>query len=176
MASIRTATVFMPWALRSRACSHFDIEGHRNTACSGQIFVLHPDEIHDGHAGSVSGFRYGSLYIEPRLIQVALAGGAGRRRWQEALGQPYRPLPYLRDAVSNDRRLVSAIEPALEDLDMPLDALHLDEIILNIGKVRAAIDSSAPRRPLATVHWRAVEAARDFFDTRAQRQGASEEL
>ena len=46
---------------------------------------LHPDEVHDGRAGTDAGFRYRIAYIEPRLMQ-------------EALGEPRRPLPFARDA------------------------------------------------------------------------------
>src|SRR5438093_1351122 len=61
----------------------------------GQAIILHPDEVHDGRAGTDAGFRYRMAYIEPRLVQDALAG---RRR----------PLPCAREAVTDDARLISA--------------------------------------------------------------------
>lgn len=74
----RHDTYAMGFALRG--VQSFRYRGTSQQSLSGQVFVLHPDETHDGHAGTVSGFRYKILYIEPRLIQ-------------EALGEPYRPLP-----------------------------------------------------------------------------------
>ena len=40
----------------------------------GNILVLHPDEVHDGQAGTEAGFRYRMVYIEPALIQQVLGG------------------------------------------------------------------------------------------------------
>lgn len=51
--------------------SAFRYRGAARRALPGQLFVLHPDEIHDGRAGTGDGFRYRSLYIEPRLIRAA---------------------------------------------------------------------------------------------------------
>ena len=69
--------------------------------------MLHPDETHDGHAGTSVGFRYKILYVEPGVIG-------------DALGEAPCPLPFVREAVSNDGRLAAAIMPALADIDLPL--------------------------------------------------------
>ena len=34
--------------------------------------VLHPDEAHDGRAGSEAGFGYRQIYVEPSLILAVL--------------------------------------------------------------------------------------------------------
>src|SRR5215467_3373937 len=88
----------------------FRYRGASAVSLPGQVFVLHPDETHDGHAGTSTGFRYRILYVEPRAIQSALRGACG-------------PLPFMRDVVSTDRRLAAAIMPALGDLDQPLEEL-----------------------------------------------------
>jgi hypothetical protein len=54
--------------------------------------VLHPDEIHDGEAGTEAGFHYRMVYIEPALIQKILGG---------------RPLPFIPGGLSADPRLVA---------------------------------------------------------------------
>ena len=46
----------------------FRYEGAERASLAGQVFVLHPDELHDGHAGTEEGFRYRILYAEPGLI------------------------------------------------------------------------------------------------------------
>src|SRR5215475_4306026 len=68
----------------------------------GQVFVLHPDEVHDGHAGTAEGFRYRILYLDPALVADTLAATR-------------RPLPFVKEAVSRDARLRTAIRPALRD-------------------------------------------------------------
>jgi AraC-like DNA-binding protein len=127
------------------------------------VFVLHPDETHDGHAGTSAGFRYRILYVEPALIR-------------DALGEVRSPLPFVREAVSNDAGLAAAILPALDDLEAPLEDLERDQIVLNLADALAATNPSATRRKLSAPHWRAVGRARDLLDANARNGVASAEL
>jgi AraC-like DNA-binding protein len=124
----------------------FRYRGAARQSLAGEVFVLHPDETHDGRAGTRDGFRYRILYVEPRLIADALQA----------------PLPFMREPVSSDRRLARAIRPALDDLDVPLEALRRDQIVVEIADALAA--NAAPARPVATPHRRAVALAREFLD------------
>src|SRR6266566_2683429 len=54
----------------------FGYRGSRCVCLPGQLHVLHPDEAHDGAAGTEDGFSYRILYIAPELIRGALAGRA----------------------------------------------------------------------------------------------------
>lgn len=141
----------------------FGYRGTLERCTPGQVFVLHPDETHDGRAGTEAGFRYRILYVEPRLIQLAL-------------GAPRRPLPFVRGAVSSDRRLAAAIGPALDDFDAPLEDLRLDQIVLGLAEALAALDPSARRRTISKVHFRAVREARDFLDAAVEKTVTSQEL
>ena len=49
----------------------FRYRGTVERSTPGQVFVLHPDELHDGYAGTGAGFRYRILYVEPRRIHEA---------------------------------------------------------------------------------------------------------
>ena len=40
----------------------------------GGVLVLHPDEAHDGQAGTDAGFHYRMAYVQPALIQRILGG------------------------------------------------------------------------------------------------------
>ena len=122
----------------------FRYRGAATRSLPGQVFVLHPDEVHDGRAGSSVGFRYRILYVAPRAISDALSDGR-------------HPLPFVREAVSRDRRLVAAITPALRELDVPPEELHRDQIVLDLAEALAAADPSMVRRKLSTRHWRAVD-------------------
>jgi AraC-like DNA-binding protein len=141
----------------------FRYRGVATRSLPGQVFVLHPDETHDGHAGTRAGFRYKILYVEPRAIRDALSEG-------------HSLLPFVREAVSTDRRLAAAIEPALGDLDLPLDDLHRDQIVLDLASALAAADPSIKRRTLSARHWRAVDRARDFLDASVNNAVSSAEL
>lgn len=64
----------------------------------GNTLVLHPDELHDGMAGTDIGFRYRMAYIDPSLIQSVLGG---------------EPLPFIAGGLSSDPRLYRASEALL---------------------------------------------------------------
>ena len=54
----------------------FHYRGSRHICLPGQLHVLHPDEAHDGAAGTDGGFGYRILYIPPELVREALGGRA----------------------------------------------------------------------------------------------------
>jgi AraC-like DNA-binding protein len=146
-----------------RGVQSFRYRGASEHSVPGQVFVLHPDETHDGHAGTSAGFRYKILYVEPDVIR-------------DALGPARGSLPFVRETVSNDRRLADAIMPALDDLDLPLEDLQRDQIILNLADALAAVDPSVTRRKLSVCDWRAVGRARDVLDANVQKGVTSAEL
>ena len=141
----------------------FRYRGASERSTPGQVFVLHPDETHDGRAGTSAGFRYRIAYVEPGAIL-------------DALGDARRPLPFVRETVSNDARLAAAIAPALEDLDAPLEDLRRDQILLDLADGLAAADPSLARRKLSARCWRAARLARDVLDANVRNGVSSEEL
>jgi AraC-like DNA-binding protein len=157
----RHDTYAIGFTLRGLQC--FEYRGASQHSSAGQVFVLHPDETHDGHAGTTAGFRYRILYVEPRLIR-------------DALGETRCPLPFVRDAVSDDKRLASAIKPALDDLEVPLEDLHFDQIVLGLAEALVAVDQSITRRKLSAHHLHAVDNAREFLDASVQKAVTSGEL
>ena len=141
----------------------FDYRGQTMHSRRGQAIVLHPDETHDGRAGTDAGFRYRMAYIEPRLVQ-------------EALGRQRRSLPFAREAVTSDARLVSALAPALEDLKTTLEDLQLDQAVLTISEALAALDAWAGGDTIAAPSYRAVAVARDYLDAHLDAAVASAQL
>lgn len=141
----------------------FRYRGAAENCVPGQVFVLHPDETHDGHAGGASGFRYRILYLAPRTVAAALGDASGT-------------LPFVPDPVSRDGRLAAALAPALADLDRPLEELQRDQIILEIADALAAADRSRSPRPRGIVDRRAVARARDFLEAHGDRVVRSAEL
>jgi AraC-like DNA-binding protein len=140
----------------------FRYRGTAERSTPGRVFVLHPDELHDGHAGTRAGFRYRILYVEPRLIREALGRSA--------------PLPLIRQAVSNDARLKRAVLPALAELGLPLEDLRRDQIVLALSTALASADKSfAPRRDPQPC-WRSVNITRAFLDASAGKTVTSVEL
>src|SRR5436190_4779398 len=62
----------------------FRYRGEVRHCLPGEWHILHPDEPHDGAAGTDEGFGYRILYVDPFLIQDALGGV---------------PLPFVADPV-----------------------------------------------------------------------------
>ncbi len=140
----------------------FQYRGERIDSPAGHALVLHPDEPHDGEAGADGGFRYRMLYIAPTLIQDALG---------------YRhPLPFVRGALTTDRRFIRALRPALRALDRPAEPLAADATILALAEALAGLDPSATARPAAPVCVQAVATAREFLNAHREEKVTSETL
>jgi AraC-like DNA-binding protein len=144
----------------------FDYRGTQRDSLSGQVIVLHPDESHNGRAGIETGFRYRMVYVAPHLIADALQGRA-------------RHLPFLRDAVSSDPRLVSALSDVLQDIEQPLEELARDHIVTVLAEALLATDQAARRirrgRPLK-LDKLAVDRARTFLDAHLDTSPTSADL
>src|SRR3982074_3039514 len=91
----------------------FGYRGSRRVCLPGQLHVLHPDEMHDGAAGTGGGFGYRILYIAPELVRDALAGG---------------PLPFIADPVQEPTPAARSIASVLADVDDPISELGCAEI------------------------------------------------
>jgi len=141
----------------------FDYRGATAHSLRGQAIVLHPDEVHDGRAGTDAGFRYRMVYIEPRLIR-------------EALGQRCRWLPFIEHPVTADVQLIAALLPSLEDLDVPLEDLRRDQALAALTGALAALDRSGSRITVGAACGQAVGRAREFLDANFGRVVRSEQL
>ena len=121
----------------------FNFRGRRWHGLPGQCHVLHPDELHDGMAGTGEGFAYRILHVDPALLQLALGGG---------------PLPFVANPVLG--RETPGLEPSLWDIDQALDELHRTDLLVALARLlqHAAGQAAAPARPLA---WPALRQVRD---------------
>src|SRR5260370_18591680 len=91
----------------------FHYRGLRRICLPGQLHVLHPDEAHDGAAGTDGGFGYRILYIPPELVRYALAGSA---------------LPFFADPIQQLVPAAAPISPLLAHIDQPIRELNFGEI------------------------------------------------
>ena len=115
------------------------------------VVVLHPDELHDGRAGTEAPFRYRCVYVPPARLQCALGGA---------------PLPHLEAGTSTDPRLLSAVKALLLNLDRPLEPLECDDGLFTLATTLAEVCGTRPasRR---VVSYAAVDRARSFLDAHA---------
>jgi AraC-like DNA-binding protein len=137
----------------------FHYRGGQRHSVPGATIVLHPDEVHDGEAGTDAGFRYRMLYIEPALIQQILGG---------------RALPFIQHGISDDPRLYAASERLLRSLDAPLDALEEDDALFDLAHALSLV--SAQPRSSHPLDYRAAELAREFIHGALERSVTLEAL
>ena len=130
-----------------RGVQSFGYRGTTQHSEAGCVFVIHPDELHDGRAGTDEGFGYRILYIAPRLISDALGS---------------RALPFVNEAVTRESRLHRAICAALDAFDVPIEDLRFDDVIAELAHALAAHDP-APQSVSAKAEG-AVRVARAYLD------------
>jgi len=139
----------------------FDYRGTVEHSLPGQVFVLHPDELHDGRAEGPGLFGYRQIYVTPDRIASALPAITGR---------PAR-LPFAAP-VTDDPALARVVRTAFARAAEPL---ALDALVLQLaqGLLRcSAIGLSATS--CGPVDLPAVERGRDFLRSRLTMVGSSE--
>ena len=141
----------------------FDYRGAARASRPGQVVVLHPDEVHDGRAGTQDGFGYRIVYVEPSRISDAM---------RVICGRPH-PLPFVRELVATNTQLARVVRDAFQSDLVPLAA---DTVIVDLAEGLLAAEprggGPAPRR----VDVPAIERARQFLDAERTRVVHSTEL
>ncbi|MBP5859103.1 AraC family transcriptional regulator [Marivibrio halodurans] len=122
----------------------FRYRGAQRNAVAGDVIILHPDEMHDGHSGSSTGFRYHMLYIDPGAISRALGRDV---------------VPCIRGGISRDRRLAHAVSAVFDELNRPLEPL---EAVDRLSDIASALNRVADggERAVGSVDTGAVERAK----------------
>jgi len=140
----------------------FRYRGRMRDSRPGQVIVIHPDELHDGAAGTEEGLRYRMLYLEPSLLLDCLGNEGGS-------------LPFVRDPVLTDEALCATLLSALGPLDQTLDELFLDDFVMQLARSLAR-HAGQPPKPLGKPALRAALLARDYLEANAERLVRSGEL
>jgi AraC-like DNA-binding protein len=149
--------------LTDRGVQTFDYRGVTRASTAGRVVVLHPDETHDGRAGTSEGFGYRIVYVAPSLI----ADGA------RALCGHACALPFVREPVIDNAALARAIGGAFHD---GLEPLAVDRLVLRLAEALVDIDPSCGATRPARVDDRAVARARGFLESENTRVVRSSEL
>lgn len=115
-----------------RGVQTFRYRGAQRYCMAGEGHVLHPDEMHDGAAGTAEGFHYRILYIDPALVQDALGG---------------QPLPFVPDPVIGRGHMQRLFALGLSDIYQELDELGSLDLMLEVVRLlrrHAGIPPAAP--------------------------------
>ncbi len=131
----------------------FAYRGTVERSLPGQVFVLHPDELHDGRAAGPGLFGYRQIYVTPDRIASALRTLTGRQA----------PLPFAAP-VTDDPALARVVSTAFVGAPEPL---ALDTLILQLaeGLLRSSAESLTSTLR-CRVDLPAVERGRDFLRSR----------
>jgi AraC-like DNA-binding protein len=131
----------------------FEYRGTVERSLPGQVFVLHPDELHDGRADGPGLFGYRQIYLNPVRIASALPALTGRPA----------PLPFA-PPVIDDPVLARVVRTAFTRAPEPL---ALDALVLALaeGLLRSsAAGSTGTLR--CRVDLPAVARGRDYLHSR----------
>ncbi len=146
----------------------FNCRRVRHQSTPGQVFMLEPGELHDGHAPTAEGFTYSMLYLDPHWLEREL-----RAVFEQV---PAQALPGFADTLSGDPVLAGATLRAFH-------ALHDQE--LRIVRQTASDDLLAALT--RHLHWRkrlhpdprlplTAQRARDYLHAHAHQDIGLEEL
>lgn len=137
----------------------FQYRGGWRHSLPGATIVLHPDEAHDGEAGTESGFQYRMMYIEPALIQQMLGGQA---------------LPFIKTGLSNDPRLFAATGALLHSLDCSLDPLEEQDALFDLAQAMSTVSGAPGKR--SGFDYVAAQRAREYIHGALDRTVTLDEL
>ncbi len=137
----------------------FNYRGGKRNSLPGHAIVLHPDEPHDGQAGTNEGFRYRMIYVEPVLIQSVLGGQA---------------LPFIDGGVTANPRLLHATGALLQRTPARLDPIELNDALVELALALDAA-SGAPQKRISADYASALR-ARDYLQSSWQRTVTIDEL
>ena len=132
----------------------FRYRGTRRVSLPGQLVILHPDETHDGAAGTDDGFGYRALYIAPELVHDALDGSG---------------LPFVADPVQMPTETTRPVAYLLARLDDPVSDLARVDMAATVADALRKLSGRPDQRP-AAIDIGAVKLARDYLAAHAREQ------
>jgi AraC-like DNA-binding protein len=138
----------------------FRYRGSKRASLPGQLVIIHPDETHDGAAGTDAGLGYRSIYVAPELVREALDGA---------------PLPFVADPIQKPTPATRVVVELLADIDEPISDFGRVEIATLIADALRSL-SGRPRATRGSIAAAAVERAREYLAAHAGEQTSAATL
>ena len=139
----------------------FRYRGADCVSSTGMTIVLHPDEVHDGHAVAAEGFIYRMIYVDAALIGQALGD---------------RALPFVPDAVGCDPGLVAALDEAFEGFPDNLTSLAGAGIVAAVADQLGRRADHLPAARAAGHYGARLDRARNLLDAASDLTVTAEDL
>lgn len=131
----------------------FHYRGTHQNSTPGDVLVLHPDERHDGHAGSDSGFQYRMMYVPPAIIQDILGG---------------QPLPFVRGGLTRDPFLAGVVRRLLRYINSPRETFEDDDALYDLGQALCRCSHYEVSR--RSLDYPAAQRARNYLEAAANQR------
>lgn len=135
-------------ALTMAGVQTFNYRGAMRHSLPGQVLILHPDEIHDGHCRDEAGFSYWAAYVPPTHVQTVLGGTA---------------LPFVSNGVSTNPALIAAAMSMVIDCAGVEDPGAYEDALYDLA--HAMNDVAGKVATVRIANRTAVMRAREFLDT-----------
>lgn len=135
-------------ALTMSGVQAFNYRGAMRHSLPGQVLILHPDELHDGHCRDETGFSYWAAYVPPMHLQTVLGGAE---------------LPFVSNGVSTNPALIAAAMAMVVDCAGIEDPGAYEDALYDLAQ---AMNQEAGKvATVQTANRTAVWQAREFLDT-----------
>lgn len=135
-------------ALTMAGVQAFNYRGAMRHSLPGQVLILHPDEIHDGHCRDESGFSYWAAYVPPTHVQAVLEDAE---------------LPFIAHGVSTHPPLIAAAMKMVVDCAGVDDPAAYEDALYDLA--HAMNDVAGKVATVRIANRTAVMRAREFLDT-----------
>ncbi len=135
-------------ALTMAGVQAFNYRGSMRHSLPGQVLILHPEEVHDGHCYDEAGFSYRAAYVPPAHVQAVLGGA---------------DLPFVVNGVSTNPALIAAAFNMVIDCAGVEDPGAYEDALYDLA--HAMNDAAGKAATVRIANRKAVMGARDFLET-----------
>lgn len=134
-------------ALTTAGVQSFNYRGALRYSLPGEVVILHPDETHDGQAGTDSPFAYRAMTINPIDVQNILQGAS---------------LPFLPGGVTRHPHFVQIAHRLLAEFQRPLETLEQQDLIFAFANTLQQTTSNSIQHTRANYY--AIKRVREYID------------
>ena len=142
------------------------IQGTTEQTGPGHLYLINPDEIHDGAPGG-GGYRYRMIYPDTELLRDII---------EDVTGRAFHGTPCFPKFLPHDPQMAAAFQIAHRRLETKSGALEADEGMFSVLAALFGRHGSAIILPVETREKRAVHTARDYLTDNYESDIGLEEL
>lgn len=134
----------------------FASRGTTHIARASTIFIIHPDEVHDGYAAVQNGWTYRVLYPDPALFQ----------RFGPEVQRPSHALPFFPQTIIEDEQLRGLLLTLHLLLEQPSDRLARETALSLALNYLLTTHAASPSSPPSVGHeQQAIAQVKDYLHT-----------